>query len=92
MVFFKLHSQAREFLQPTRANIHQYQFNNSIIHMQLLGDYCAPNNGHISSTCIYTMYLTNWFACTFLQLFHEIKTVNRVTIFKGLQPYSIYNG
>ena len=26
-----MHSQARAFLQPTRANIHQYQFNNPII-------------------------------------------------------------
>ena len=28
LVDFKIHSQARAFLQPTRANIHQYQFNN----------------------------------------------------------------
>ena len=26
-----MHSQARAFLQPTRANIHQYQFNNPIL-------------------------------------------------------------
>ena len=26
-----MHSQARAFLQPTRANIHQYQFNKPII-------------------------------------------------------------
>ena len=26
-----MHSQARAFSQPTRANIHQYQFNNPII-------------------------------------------------------------
>ena len=26
-----MHSQARAFLQPTRANIHQYQFNNPIV-------------------------------------------------------------
>ena len=30
---FKMHSQARAFLQPTRANIHQYQFNNPIIYL-----------------------------------------------------------
>ena len=29
----KMHSKARAFLQPTRANIHQYQFNNPIIHI-----------------------------------------------------------
>ena len=28
---FKMHSQARAFFQPTRANIHQYQFNNPIL-------------------------------------------------------------
>ena len=27
-----MHSQARVFLQPTRVNIHQYQFNNTIIY------------------------------------------------------------
>ena len=27
----KIHKQACEFLQPTRANIHQYQFNSPII-------------------------------------------------------------
>ena len=32
LVGFKMHSQARAFLQPTRANIHQYQFNNPIIY------------------------------------------------------------
>ena len=26
-----MHSQGRAFLQPTRANIHQYQFNNPIV-------------------------------------------------------------
>ena len=26
-----MHSQARAFLQPTRANIHKYQFNNPIL-------------------------------------------------------------
>ena len=31
LVGFKMHSQARAFSQPTRANIHQYQFNNPII-------------------------------------------------------------
>ena len=31
LVGFKMHSQARAFLQPTRANIHQYQFNNPIV-------------------------------------------------------------
>ena len=31
LVGFKTHSQARAFSQPTRANIHQYQFNNPII-------------------------------------------------------------
>ena len=29
-----MHSQARAFLQPTRANIHQYQFNNPILYTQ----------------------------------------------------------
>ena len=27
-----MHSQARAFLQPTSANIHQYQFNYPIVH------------------------------------------------------------
>ena len=27
-----MHSQARAFLQPTSANLHQYQFNYSIVH------------------------------------------------------------
>ena len=27
-----MHSKARAFLQPTRANIHQYQFNYHIVH------------------------------------------------------------
>ena len=26
-----MHSQARAFVQPTRANIHQYQFNNPVL-------------------------------------------------------------
>ena len=30
LVGFKMHSQARAFSQPPRANIHQYQFNNPI--------------------------------------------------------------
>ena len=59
----------------------------------LLGDYCVPDTGHLSSACICTVYLhvTNWFACTIPQLFLEIKTVNRVIIFKELKP-CIYNG
>ena len=32
LVGFKMHSQARAFLQPTGANIHQYQFNNPIVY------------------------------------------------------------
>ena len=31
LICFKMHSLARAFLQPTRANIHQYQYNNPII-------------------------------------------------------------
>ena len=31
LVGFKLHLQSRAFLLPTRANIHQYQFNNPIV-------------------------------------------------------------
>ena len=31
-----MHSQARAFLQPTRANIHQYQFNNPILSVPTL--------------------------------------------------------
>ena len=34
LVGFKMHSQARAFLQPTRANIHRYQFNSPVILFQ----------------------------------------------------------
>ena len=36
LVGFKMHSQARAFLQPTPANIHQYQFNNPILYWMLI--------------------------------------------------------
>ena len=38
-----MHSQARAFLQPTRANIHQYQFNNPIL-LKIIGTI------HVSTT------------------------------------------
>ena len=36
LVGFKMHSQARVFLQPTRANFQQYQFNNPIVFNQTM--------------------------------------------------------
>ena len=37
-----MHSQARAFLQPTRANIHQYQFNNPItLNVCIVNTFCC---------------------------------------------------
>ena len=67
LVGFKMHSQARAFLQPTRANIHQYQFNNPIVYMW-------PFVLHLSFIIFHTLYtrLVNIMFGSFITILMQI--------------------
>ena len=55
-----MHSQALAFLQSTHANIHQYQFNNPIVHNRYR---------HISFAIVILVRLTACFEKSFRQVF-----------------------